>query len=156
MRTLVLTSLLLMACGPGGPQQLDGSLTEVCDVSYDRATLQATDGYLSLRFLQKRGEAEDVVLKVGVVIDGPVPDHSVQYDLAEMMAGGQRGTATRNVLAEPQHTTFPPLMRGLFRADGDLTKATRVRGELSLTFVQGNVLGSGRAVYGSYEAEVIK
>lgn len=153
---LCVAAVLASACGPGGPQQLDGSLTAVCDVSYDRATLQATDGYLSLRFLQKRGEAEDVVLKVGVSIEGAVPSHAVQYDLAQEMAGGQRGTATRNVLAEPENTTFPPLSRGTFRVDGDMTKALKVKGEVSLTFVQGNVLGSGRAVFGAFEAEVVK
>lgn len=150
-------SLALVACGPGGPQQLDGSLTAVCDVSYTRATLVANDGYLSLRFLQARGEAEDVVLKVGVAIDGAVPNHSIQYDLAEALAiGGQRGTATRNVLDDPEHTTFPELSRGSFRVDGDLTKLAKVKGEVSLTFVQGNVLGSGRAVFGSFEAEVVR
>lgn len=160
MRTLVLVSVVVFACsacGPQGPQPLDGSLTAVLDVSYDRATLVATTGYVTLRFLQKRGEAEDTVLRVGVITDGAIPDHPVQYDLAEEMSmGGQRGTAGRNVLAEPENTTFPRLSRGLFRVDGDLTKAAVVKGEVSLTFVQGNVLGSGRAVFGPFEAEVVR
>jgi hypothetical protein len=147
---------LFSACGPGGPQQLDGSLTSVVDVSYTRATLETTDGYLSLRFLRSRGEVEDTVLKIGVIIDGPVPDHSVQYDLAEAMSGGQRGTATRNVLDDPELTLFPPLMRGSFRADGDLTQAKLVKGEISLTFAQGAEKASGRAVFGTYEAEVVR
>jgi hypothetical protein len=145
----------LSACGAGGPVPLDGSLTAVMDVTYTRVTLGATDGYLSLRFHQARGEAEDIVLKVGVIIDGAVPDHSVQYDLAEPMMGGQRGTATRNVLDDPT-TQLPPLSRGFFRADGDLTKLTRVTGEVSLTFAQGSTPGAGRAVFGPYEAEVVR
>lgn len=153
-RTLVLGGLFLVACGPGGAEPLDGSLTAVMDVTYDRATLEATDGYLGLRFLKKRGAVEDTVLKVGVIIDGKVPDHSVQFDLAEAMQGGQRGTATRNVLDDPDHTVFPRLSRGLFRVDGDLTKAMTVRGEVSLTFVQGNQTASGRAVFGPFEAEL--
>ncbi|MBK7860451.1 MAG: hypothetical protein IPJ65_17925 [Archangiaceae bacterium] len=147
--------VVLCACGEAAAP-LDGSLTAVCDVSYTRATLEATDGYLSLRFLQARGAAEDVVLKVGVSIDGAVPSHSVQYDLAEAISGGQRGTATRNVLDDPDHTLFPPLSRGLFRADGDLAHDTIVKGEISLTFAVGNQLGSGRAVFGPFEAEVVR
>lgn len=154
--SMVAVALMVTACGPGGAAPLDGSLTAVCDVEYTRATLEAKDGYLALRFLKARGVAEDTVLKVGVLLDGKVPDHSVQYDLAEMMNGGQRGVASRNVLAEPQNTTFPALSRGTFRVDGDLTKATVVQGEISLTFVQGNVLGSGRAVFGPFEAEVVR
>jgi hypothetical protein len=153
---LLCAALALSACGPGGPQQLSGSLTAVMDVTYTRATLGATDGYLTLRFLESRGEAEDVVLKVGVTIDGAVPNHSVQYDLAEMVGAGQRGTATRNVLADPDHTTFPPLSRGMFRADGDMTKADTVTGEFSLTFTQGSEVSSGRAVFGPFEAEVVR
>src|SRR4051794_35298375 len=105
MRALLMGSLFLIACG-GGPA-LSGSLTEALDVSYTRVTLKPTAGYLTLRFLQARGTVEDTVLEVGVVIEGAVPDHAVKYDLAEMVAGGQRGTATRNVLADPDHTTFP-------------------------------------------------
>ncbi len=150
---LLAAAVFFTACGPGGAAPLDGSLTAVMDVTYDRATLEATDGYLSLRFLKKRGEVEDTVLKVGVIIDGAVPAHSVQYDLAEAMSGGQRGTATRNVLEDPDHTVFPRLSRGMFRADGDLTKAKTVQGEVSLTFVQGNETASGRAIFGAFEAE---
>lgn len=152
---LVVLASMFTACG-GGAAPLDGSLTAVMDVTYDRATLETTDGYLSLRFLKTRGEAEDVVLKVGVKLEGAVPDHSVKLDLAEQMSGAQRGTATRNVLADPEHTAFPPLLRGSFRADGDLTKATTVIGEVSLTFVQGIDTASGRAVFGSFEAEVVR
>jgi hypothetical protein len=156
-----LAVIVFAACGQGAPEQLDGSLTAVVDVTYDRATLEARDGFITLRFQQKRGTAEDTVLKVGVIIDGKVPNHSIQYDLAEMMAGGgQRGAATRNVLADPDHTVFPPLSRGSIRVDGDLTTDTHVRGEVSLTFVQlvadKSSLGSGRAVFGPFEAEVMR
>jgi len=69
---LSLVVVAFAACGQGAPAQLDGSLTAVVDVTYDRATLETRDGFLTLRFQQKRGTAEDTVLKVGVIIDGTI------------------------------------------------------------------------------------
>jgi hypothetical protein len=150
-----LPALLFTACGGLAP--LDGSLTAVCDVSYTRSTLEVVPNGLALRFLRARGAAEDTVLKVFVTVEGETPAAPTRWDLAEAMAsGGQRGSATRNVLDEPQNTSFPALSRGSFRIEQGLTQATRVTGEVSLTFVTGNVLGSGRAVFGPFDAEVVR
>jgi hypothetical protein len=54
MKTIVpmtAAALALAACGPGGTPPLDGSLTAVMDVTYSKATLEETNGFLALRFI---------------------------------------------------------------------------------------------------------
>jgi hypothetical protein len=150
---VIVSTMIASACG-GQPSQLDGSLTAVVDLSYSRVTLEPSVGFLSLRFQRARGEVEDTVLKVGVILDGPPPTSAVTYNLAEqMMTGGQRGTVTRNVLAEPDFTSFPPLMRGELKLES-FSSPKKVQGQLSLTFAQGTAVSSGRAVFGTFEAEI--
>ena len=73
-----------------------------------------------------------------------------------MPAGGQRGAVTRNVLADPDHTAFPQLTRGTFSVDSDLSQAVHAQGNVSITFVPGNEFGSGRAVFGAFDAQVLR
>ncbi len=154
-RSLLFVGGLLVGCG--GPAPLSGSLADSCDLTYSRVTIQNNNGVLELRFLQTRGTQEDTALKVSVTLDpSGLPTGAAQLNLTDTMAGGaQRGVASRNVLNDPD-TAFPLLLRGSMGLDSDLTTATDATGSFSMTFVQGDVFASGLAVFGSFDAEVMK
>lgn len=152
MRHAVLV-LVLMGCG-GGVEPLRGSLTEETDLEYTRATLEVAQGSLALRFLKARGDQEDTLLKVGVNTVGLSLKPGIVIDLAEALpAGGQRGKVTRNVFMDPT-TELPALLRGTLTLGSDLKASKLAAGEVSVTFVQGNVMGAGRALFGPFSAEV--
>ena len=147
--------LALVACGQG-PAPLDGSLVDFApnDFTYTVSTIAMVQNTLVLRFQRARGTQFDTVLKVAVEIDGPAPDHPEQFDLAEMVNGGPRGVASRNVYMD-MNSMLPPIMRGNLALSGAMAGQTKVAGTVSMTFVQGDVYGSGRAIFGPFDAEVV-
>lgn len=143
-----------VGCAPA--PTLDGSLTAVVDLTYERATLEPGQETLALRFLKARGDKWDTPLKVAVSVGdlGELTAGTV-FDLAEELpGGGQRGSVTRNVL-DDKNTSFPLLLRGRLKLDDDPSTAALVHGDVSLSFVQGNEVASGKAVFGSFAAEVV-
>jgi hypothetical protein len=155
-RTLIgATAVALAACG-SGVSPLDGSLADSVDMSYTRSTLQMEQTVLALRFERARGSTFDTVLKVGITLDSATPpNHPVQYDLAEMVNGAQRGVATRNVLDDP-NTTLPLILRGTFSLDQAMAGAMQVSGNITMTFDQGDTFGAGMAIFGPFDAAVEK
>lgn len=144
----------LFGCGQGAT--LDGSLTQEVDLAYERATLEVLPGSLSLRFLKARGDQWDTPLKVAVHLsDQPEVRAGTVLDLAEVLEGGiQRGSVTRNVYQD-EHTTFPGIARGEFSLSKSPEKSKTAEGRFSVTFEQGSEFASGRAVFGSFAAEVV-
>jgi hypothetical protein len=147
-----IAAVVLTACGGGTP--LDGSLADQVDLSYTQATLKVEQGTLALRFQRARGSQLDTVLKVAVMLDTPMaPAHAVQWDLAEMVNGAQRGVASRNVLDDP-NTALPLILRGTLSLDGAMAGSLDVSGNVTMTFVAGDTFGSGTAVFGPFDAQV--
>jgi hypothetical protein len=146
--------MVTAACGEGA--SLSGSLTRVVDMNYTRATLESSGSSLALRFLQPRENQEDTILKVSATLDGLVLKAGMRIDLAEAVpSGGIRGLATRTVFEDPVAiSAFPRVAQGHLTLKQELAGATRVEGEFSVTFVPGAELASGRAVFGSFSAEV--
>jgi hypothetical protein len=155
MRASALAVLVLVGCG-GGVEPLRGSLTDQTDLEYTRSTLEVREGSLALRFLKARGDQEDTLIKIGVNTAGLTLAPGLTIDLAEALpSGGQRGKVTRNVYMDAT-TELPALLRGTLKLGSDVKGAKIVSGEVSVTFVQGNVMGSGRAVFGPFAAEVTR
>lgn len=145
----------LVACGRSGEQSaLEGSVTELLDLGYASARLEASEQDFALSFLKPRGEGEDVVLKLGVSTAGITPADGTTLDLAEALTETQqRGVFTRNVLDDPRQT-FPRLKRGFVTLRTWPTPGARVVGELSALFENGVELASGRTIFGGFEANV--
>lgn len=156
MRPALLTlATLLTACGPA-PAGVDGSLTEICDLGFDKAVVELGAEAFTLRLVQLRGVNEDSALKVSVRLTGATLIPQVGLNLAEpMQPDGQRAKVGRNVLGDP-NKDFPPIERGRIVFDTDPAKSARVSGEFSVKFQQGFAFGAGRTVHGTFEAEVRK
>jgi hypothetical protein len=116
-RLLVL--MLLLACGGGG-HSLEGSLTKVMDLKFDKAVLAFSGQEFSVNFEKKKGMGFDTVLTVTTRLEqAPLPDGGMDvlrgnttYNLAEKLSSDiQRGVVSRNVLDDPR-TMFPPLRVG--------------------------------------------
>jgi hypothetical protein len=145
----------LAACGPE-VTGADGSLTEILDLSFDRADLEVSADSVALRLIKYRGAQEDTALKIGVLMQGAKLIPGVGLNLAEaMQPQGQRGVVSRNVY-EDDHHEFPALHRGRIVLEDDPAKALTLRGEFSVTFEQGYQFGAGRTVHALFQAGVVK
>lgn len=141
------------ACG-GEDRALDGSLSEVLDLTYRKTEVVQTDDELAVRFVMPQGAGEDVVLRVTASLVGTRVDPREPLDLTEEDAlGTVRGRVGRSVSGDPL-TEFPPLRRGVLTFGQHLEAGARVDGEVRLTFDNGTHLASGRTVFGTFEAQV--
>ncbi|MGA9522061.1 MAG: hypothetical protein WBV82_11380 [Myxococcaceae bacterium] len=145
--------LIFSGCGPED-RVVEGSLSEVIDLRYGKVDIVKNENDLSIRFLQPRGEGEDVVLRVSVDLTETSIDANQTFDLASLTPGGsQRGTISRSVLDDPL-TSFPQLQRGELTFRRDVTSGETVPGEFRVTFVNGTELASGRTAFATFEATV--
>lgn len=151
--SLALAAAPLSACDPM-PHRLEGSVSSLFDLGYESAVFDVGSDTVAVRFTRKRGEGEDVVLKVGAFTSDKPLEPNVAIDLAEKLpGGGQRGSVTRNVLDDPRRE-FPDLARGKLLVDRLPVAGETLRGEVSVTFELGTEAASGRTVFGKFEATV--
>ncbi len=148
---------VLCACGDEGGR-LEGSVTSLLDLRYDRAEAQLSEGELAVSFLTQQGTGTNIVLKVSARVADMLPEGytgPLDVDLAEVLAtGAQRGAVGRNVLDEPART-FPALRLGGLKVKAlPGQQRQRISGELHVTFVNGTHPYSGRTIFGSFEATV--
>jgi hypothetical protein len=153
---LVLTGLLT-GCG-GGRLDLEGSVTSVLDLAYERSEALADEDEISVRYITAQGAGEDTVLKVTARLDEVIFTPGIPLNLAELLdkddpESPQRGTVSRSVLDEPQRD-FPRIARGTLTFDKPLTPQTVVPGNFHVTFVTGTDVYSGRTIFGRFEATV--
>jgi hypothetical protein len=156
---LVLTSMLagLSACGEG--PHLEGSVTPLLDLSYQRSEALADEEEASVRFITDQGSGENTVLKVTARLDNLQLTPNQPIDLTELLGRNptpespQRGTVSRSVLDEPSRS-FPRIARGTLTFEKALTPGATVPGNFHVTFVTGTDVYSGRTVFGRFEATV--
>jgi hypothetical protein len=149
---LLLTALT--ACAP--TRTLEGSVTPLLDLSYERAEAQASKTDVSVRFLSPQGEGEDTILKVSARLEGVSLEPGVPLSLGQRVGGPEgplRGTVSRSVLEEPVRA-FPEIIRGELVFDGYLDTGKTVTGRLNVTFANGTDVYSGRTIFGRFEATV--
>lgn len=150
----ILLASTLAACAP--TKALEGSVTPLLDLSYERAEAQASKTDVSVRFIRPQGEGEDTILKVSARLEGISLEPRVAIALGQRVGGPEgppRGTVSRSVLDEPARA-FPDIVRGELVFDGDLDTGKKVTGELHVTFTNGTDVYSGRTIFGRFEATV--
>ncbi|MCE9669391.1 hypothetical protein LY474_16395 [Myxococcus stipitatus] len=158
LRLLAATVLpVLCACG-AKDGQLEGSVSTLLDLKYQRAEALLAEGELSINFLVPQGAGANTVLKVSAQVGDMIPEGytgGLTIDLAEVLPNGaQRGAIGRTVLDEPERT-FPPLQVGeLIVQRLPLQQGQKVDGEFHVTFANGTHIYSGRTIFGSFEATV--
>ncbi len=148
----------LCACGDGD-KTLEGSVSPLLDLRYERAEALLAEGELSVSFVTPQGSGVDTKLKVSAQVADMLPEEvytgPLTVDLAEVLEGGaQRGAIGRSVLDEPVRT-FPQLRLGTLFVDAmPLEQGQRITGEFNVTFENGTDVYSGRTIFGSFEATV--
>jgi hypothetical protein len=157
MRRACAGALLLggaLLCGCGGDHVLEGSLTEVLDLKYQKVDVVRNPDDLAVRFLMPQGAGDNVVLRLSVDLAGTTLDANKPFDLASTgLQGNQRGSISRDVLDDPL-TSFPQLVRGELTFDHAPLAGEAVSGDFRATFENGTELASGRTVFGTFEATV--
>ncbi len=144
----------LTSCAP--TKVLEGSVTTLLDLSYERAEAQASKTDVSVRFVRPQGEGEDTILKVSARLEGISLEPRAAINLGQRMGGPEgplRGTVSRSVLDVPARA-FPDIVRGELVFDGYLDTGKKVTGELHVTFANGTDVYSGRTIFGRFEATV--
>jgi hypothetical protein len=158
-RAFVLGAALLASSGcssEGG--ELEGSVSPLVDLRYERVEAQWSPGELAINFVTPQGSGVNTKLKVSAFVGDMIPEGytgPLTIDLAEVLEGGaQRGTIGRSVLDEPARA-FPQLEVGKLIVDGTpVTAGSRITGDFHVTFVNGTDVFSGRTIFGSFEATV--
>lgn len=158
-RVLALSAVLaaLCACSQEGGE-LEGSVSPLLDLRYQRAEAQWSPGELAIHFVTPQGSGVNTVLKVSARVGDMIPEGytgGLKIDLAEVLEGGaQRGAIGRSVLEEPVRS-FPQLARGTLTVlSTPVEPGSRIDGEFHVTFVNGTDVYSGRTIFGSFEATV--
>lgn len=168
------SALALLGAACGDPSKtppkyrLEGSLTQVMDLSYDEARILIAPNDVSLQFvrikrletlendggMQMQGVSEDYPLKIAYMLNGDPPPMGGRVDLAEPLGTAQRGVFSRNVQGDPRNT-FPPIVRGTLSFDKPVAPASLViSGDFHITFENGTEVSSGRTVFSNYTAKV--
>jgi hypothetical protein len=163
--------VVLCACDqsrvPPPKFRLEGSLTQVMDLSYDEARILIAPNDISLQFVrikpleslasdggtQMMGISEDYPIKIAYLLNGEPPPAGGRVDLAELIPGGQRGVLSRNVQNDPRNT-FPEILRGTISFDRPIDVGQTISGDFHITFVNGTEVASGRTVFSTYTAKV--
>ncbi|MCP3103624.1 hypothetical protein LZ198_32545 [Myxococcus sp. K15C18031901] len=158
-RWLLWTALLPVLCACGAKDgELEGSVSTLLDLKYQRVEALLAEGELSINFLVPQGAGANTVLKVSAQVGDMIPEGytgGLNINLAEVLSNGaQRGAIGRTVLDEPERT-FPPLQVGaLIVQQLPLQQGQKVDGEFHVTFANGTHIYSGRTIFGSFEATV--
>ena len=140
--------------GCGGSPELQGSLSTLMSLAYDRAEVAASAAEASVKFLKTRGDGEDIVLQVSARLDNLTLEAGTAIDLAEELSPSvTRGTLARNVLNDPRRT-FPAIQRGLLTFKQLPESGKTVNGQFSTTFAQCTEAACGRTVYGDFQGAV--
>ncbi|ADO69757.1 conserved uncharacterized protein [Stigmatella aurantiaca DW4/3-1] len=146
---------LLTACGEG--TRLEGSVSPLLDLRYERAEAQGSEEELSVRFITPQGSGENTILKVTAKRENLTFEPGKPIDLTETMGPPpsevQRGEVSRSVLDEPVRA-FPRIARGTLTFEKALQPGAKVPGDFHVTFVQGTDVYSGRTLFGHFEATV--
>lgn len=147
--------------------RLEGSLSQVMDLSYDEARILIAPNDVSLQFVrikkleslatdggsQMMGVTEDYPIKIAYILNGEPAPQGGRVDLAEPFAGAQRGVLSRNVQNDPRNS-FPAILRGTVSFDRPIEPGQTISGDFHITFVNGAEVASGRTVFSTYSAKV--
>ncbi len=183
-RGLALALLLLALTGCGRSRKLEGSLTEILDLTYEGVEATVTPDALAVRFVRAEqcgdglicrenrcvppictGAAcdstvactggTDTVFQLTVDVSDLVLAANIKIDLSEPgPRGGQRGVTSRNLIADPRKA-LPTLEVGRLLLTDEPLSGGRLRGELSVTYIQGIEYANGRTVFGPFTASVL-
>jgi hypothetical protein len=146
---------LLTACEE--EPRIEGSVSPLLDLRYQRAEAQATPDEVSVRFITAQGAGENTILKVTAKLENLTFVPGTPIDLTETLGPPpsevQRGEVSRSVLDEPVRG-FPRIARGGLTFQQALQPGATVDGDFHVTFVQGTDVYSGRTLFGRFEATV--
>lgn len=153
-RTIAAACCIAALCGCGPSHALEGSLSSVLALQYDTVEFNGNNDEFALRFVKKRESGEDTPFKLSYNLSGTAIQRHVDMDLASQRPeGGPRTTLSRDVLDDPRQS-FPAVQLGAITFEDLPTSGQHVKGQFHLTFVEGKELGSGRTVFGPFEATV--
>lgn len=144
---------LLAATGCLATPELDGSLGEAVDLSFNTVELKRSPKAIQISYL--RSEGREVTARLTVVTDAVSLTPGVEYSLAgEYAPGHPRATLVRAVDGEPLRT-FPPVARGVLIFDAAPDPGAEITGEFSLSLQEGEAFGAGRSLRGTFKATVV-
>jgi hypothetical protein len=154
LQALLLTGLLT-GCGEG--PHIEGSLTPLLNLRYDKSEAVADANEASVRFFTQQEEGENTILKVTARLDSLEFKPGQEVNLAELLGAAedspQRGSVSRSVLKEPERD-FPRIFIGGLTFDKAPDPGATVPGSFHVTFVNGTHVYSGRTLFGRFEATV--
>lgn len=140
----LLMALALGACGRSNT--LEGSLTEIIDLSFTEAEVQRGADAVVIAYTRPKGEGKDTVFRLVVKVRDIEPGAELTLVEGE---NGIPATASRAVADDPVRN-FPPIRRGMVLFDSDPLVGGGTSGEFRATFGDGGDAGKGTTVFGTF------
>jgi hypothetical protein len=153
--TQALLAVLCLAGGGCGPAMVEGSLSALLDLHYERVWVDTSSEEVGVRFGMPHGAGEDTVLRVTAKLDGAELFANIKFDLAEKIStGAQRGTVSRDVQGDSTKS-FPPILVGTFHLrDLPGESGTSVRGDFNVRFEDCIQFACGYTAYATFTGKV--
>ncbi len=160
MRGTFAIAALVFACGCGNPDGaknvLEGSLSVVMDLGWDKCNIEVTPDDVAVTFIRVKGsmgQLQDVTLKVDYALLGQTLNTPSRVDLAEIRQDNQkpRGEISRQTQGDPR-TTFPDIVMGELVFFDNIKAGAHVHGQFNARFADGIDFANGRTVYGPFDA----
>ena len=143
-------AVALVGCGSGN--SLEGSLTDVVDLSFTDVEASTTDKSVIVVYYRPQGEGRDVVFKLVVFIAPGDVIPGQPFDLAPAPDGTRVAEASRSVANDPVHS-YPPVKVGTVTYEEIPTLDQPLSGSWRVTFGDGGDAGRGRTAFGTFKAK---
>ncbi|MFT3841186.1 MAG: hypothetical protein QM723_29610 [Myxococcaceae bacterium] len=157
IRRALSIAALFFACGCGNPDGaknvLEGSLSVVMDLGWDRCNIEITQDDVAVTLIRVKGQLQDVTLKVDYSLLGQTLNTPSTVDLAEIRADTMkpRGQVSRQTQGDPR-TSFPDIVMGQLVFFDNIKAGAHVHGQFNARFADGIEFANGRTVYGPFDA----
>jgi hypothetical protein len=151
MKGLWALAMLTMGCGP---QMVQGSLSAVLKLDYQKVQAGNDGTHAAIKFTSPQGAGVNIVLEVAAQVSDLILVPGSIINLAENGPDGtQRGVVSRDVVNDPWKA-FPLIALGSLQLNGLITSGAHITGNFNVTFVEGTTQASGHTAFSNFTAEV--
>jgi len=153
-RAALVPALLALAGGCSPVNSLEGSLTEVLDLSFTAVEVSITDSAVIIDYYRPNAESRDIVFKLVAQVKPTdvVPGKSI--DLGPADDGTARASCTRSVANDPIRN-LATIKSGELTLSAVPTLDQPVHGDFRVTLGEGGDAGKGRTAFGNFRVSKV-
>ena len=143
------------ACSP--PNTLQGSLSELVDLTFEKVEVQVSPNLLLIQFQHSpKGGGLEIPFQMELTPPpGKALANGVVLDLSKIDGNGNPETrCSREATNDPRHT-LPPVKIGSLTLATDFAPGDTAAGEFHILFGTGGDVGEGRTLNGTFSVQAV-